>query len=168
MLNVPDRSPPVPQVSKMPSCRRESLTAFARMVLARPTISAGFSPFIASPMSRPAMCAGADRPSMTSAIAAAASSLVRSSWRVSCSISPAIMSGLPLEEVAEDAVAFSRQNRLRMKLDAVHGPLAMPEAHDHLVVARACRHFELGGQARFGHDQRVVSRGDERLGDAAE
>src|SRR5437867_13278777 len=86
MLNVPDRSPPVPQVSNTLSYRLEICTARARIVFARPTISTGRSPFIARPISKPAICAAAARPSITSVIAADASSLVRSSCRVSFSI----------------------------------------------------------------------------------
>ncbi|MFN7916955.1 MAG: hypothetical protein U0Q55_16550 [Vicinamibacterales bacterium] len=79
MLNVPDRSPPVPQVSNTGSNRRDSDTAWARIVRARPTISCGRSPFMASPTRKPAIWASPARPSMTSAIAAEASSAVRSS-----------------------------------------------------------------------------------------
>src|SRR5204863_7899289 len=84
--NVPDRSPPVPQVSNTLSYRLEICTARARIVFARPTISTGRSPFIARPISKPPVGAAAGRPSITSVIAADASSLVRSSCRVSFSI----------------------------------------------------------------------------------
>src|SRR5438094_627402 len=72
MLNVPDLSPPVPHVSTTFSYRFDTCTACARIAFARPTISTGRSPFIASPTSSPAMCAGAARPAITSLIAAAA------------------------------------------------------------------------------------------------
>ena len=79
MLKVADRSPPVPQQSKTPSCRRDSGTAWRRMVRASPTISAGRSPFIANATSRAPMCAGAAVPAMISSMAAPASSADRSS-----------------------------------------------------------------------------------------
>ena len=46
ILNVPDRSPPVPQVSNTSSTGADSFTACSRIVRAKPTISAGRSPFI--------------------------------------------------------------------------------------------------------------------------
>jgi len=64
--------------------RFDSRTALARMAAARPTISAGCSPFIARPTSRPPICAGVARPAMISAIAAAASPVVRFWRRMSC------------------------------------------------------------------------------------
>ncbi len=48
MLNVPDRSPPVPQVSNTSPGGAASFTACSRIVRAKPTISAGRSPFITS------------------------------------------------------------------------------------------------------------------------
>src|SRR5213076_3126075 len=41
MLNVPERSPPVPHVSMTSSYRFDSGTALARIACARPTISTG-------------------------------------------------------------------------------------------------------------------------------
>src|ERR671932_149219 len=55
MLKVPARSPPVPQLSTPLSYRRDNVTARARIVRARPTISAGRSPFIARPIRKPEM-----------------------------------------------------------------------------------------------------------------
>jgi hypothetical protein len=77
-LKVCARSPPVPQVSKTGWNSRDSFVDRALIVRAKPTISAGRSPFIASAMSKPAICAGCARPSMISSIAADASSVVRS------------------------------------------------------------------------------------------
>src|SRR6267142_156574 len=231
ILMVPDRSPPVPHVSNTSSYRFETLTACARIVRARPTISAGRSPFIARPISRPAMCAGAAWPSITSAIAAAASSVVRSSCRVSFSISVANMEingplsaivntsrstqrprrpqrrndpgflcvicelrvqgpaeaghrvrskqrpvetisapsrQRPVEKIAQDVLALAGQNRFGMKLHAMNRPRAVAQPHDVGVLARARGHFELGWQPFLCHDQRVVPRGDERSGNAAE
>ena len=70
--------------------RRDSATscvARARIVRAKPTTSAGRSPFMASAMSSAAICDGCARPSMISSIAAAASSAVRSCRRCSFSSS---------------------------------------------------------------------------------
>ena len=86
MLNVPDRSPPVPHVSNTRLKGREIWTACARIARARPTISSGRSPFMARPTRKAAMWASSARPSITSTIAAAASSLERSSRLTSCSM----------------------------------------------------------------------------------
>jgi hypothetical protein len=82
-LNVPARSPPVPHVSNASGYERDSFTECARMVRARPTISSGRSPFIDRPTSNAASCAEVAWPVITRSMAAAASSAVRSSCRVS-------------------------------------------------------------------------------------
>ena len=66
MLNVPERSPAGPARIEHLADRRVSGTACARIVRAKPTISAGRSPFITSADSNAASGAGAARPSMTS------------------------------------------------------------------------------------------------------
>src|SRR5665213_1632289 len=120
-----------------------------------------------SPINRPAMCAGAARPSMISAMAAAASSLVRSSRRVSLSISAANTSVRPpFEEVPQDAVAFAGQNRLGMKLHAVHRKIPMPKPHDRAVFLRARRNLEIVREPFVRDDERVIARRKERLGDS--
>ena len=48
-LKVPARSPPVPHVSKTSPDVLRQRTACARIVVARPTISSGRSPFIDEP-----------------------------------------------------------------------------------------------------------------------
>ena len=48
MLNVPDRSPPVPHVSNTSPAGALNFTACSRIVRAKPTISDGRSPFITS------------------------------------------------------------------------------------------------------------------------
>ena len=76
MLNVPERSPPVPHVVEhvvVAGVRQRHRVRAHRLAPGRRSPS-GRSPFIARPMSSPAICAAAARPSMTSAIAAAASS----------------------------------------------------------------------------------------------
>src|SRR5439155_4875725 len=127
------------------------------------------------------------RPSITSAIAAAASSLVRSSCRINFSISDGNMvlmvrltafakatavrrslSGggsrtlpkLPIQKIPQDAASLPRQDRFRMELHAVHGPDAMTHAHDHMVLARPRADFEIGRQPILRHHERVVPRGD--------
>ena len=77
-LKVWARSPPVPQVSNTSRYSCDSFVDRARMVRARPTTSEGRSPFIASAIRNPAICAGWARPSMISSMAAADSSTVRS------------------------------------------------------------------------------------------
>src|SRR3954467_11676772 len=122
------------------------------------------------------MCAGAARPSMISAIAAAASSAVRSSWRVSFSSSSVNIITVRLipdtagttEKIAQYRLALARENRLGMELHAVHRPRAMPQAHDGGVLARPRRHFELGRQRLLGNHERVIPRRLERSGDPAE
>ena len=108
---------------------------------------------------------------MTSAIAAAASSLVRSSWRVSFSISAGNMaqSSRPLEEVAQDPPALAGQDRLGMKLHAVdrpasrcRRPMIVPSSRVRAVTSSSA------GSPSLGDDQRVIARGDERPGDAGE
>ena len=64
MLKVPAPSPPVPHVSRASGRGRGSGTARARIVRAKPTISAGRSPFCRSAISRPAICAAGTSPSM--------------------------------------------------------------------------------------------------------
>ena len=86
-LSVRCRSPPVPQVSNTSSYVRASGREAARIAVAKPTISDGRSPFITRPTSSPAIWAGVARPAMISAIAADASSAVRSRRNCSLSIS---------------------------------------------------------------------------------
>ena len=90
ILKVPERSPPVPHVSKTSSNVRDSCTALARIVFARPTISEGRSPFIVRPTSSAATCGGVASPLMIAPIASAASSTVRFSRRISFSSNPEI------------------------------------------------------------------------------
>ena len=74
MLKVPERSPPVPQVStsgpSTSTCRDLS-----RITLAIPAISAGVSPLRRSAVTNAPNWAGVASPSMISSMAAAASSL---------------------------------------------------------------------------------------------
>src|ERR1035437_268478 len=55
-----------------------------------------------------------------------------------------------------------------MKLHAVHGPAAVAQAHDHAVLARPRADLEVGRQPLFVHDERVIPRRRERLGQARE
>ncbi len=57
ILKVPERSPPVPQVSNTAPGGVSMAIAFARMVWAKPTSSVGRSPLIVKPTSSPAICA---------------------------------------------------------------------------------------------------------------
>src|SRR5690606_5850427 len=158
MLNVPDRSPPVPHVSNTSSGSASSATASRRIVCANPTSSAGRSPFMARPTSSPAICAGAASPRMITAMASAASLVVRSSRRPSFSIRLLNM-GLQLEEVPQDSPALVRQDRLGVELDSVHRPAAVAQAHDQSVFARPRRDVQFVGPALLGDDERVIARG---------
>src|SRR5712691_12805687 len=60
------------------------------------------------------------------------------------------------------------QNRFGMKLHAVDRPGTVTQPHDAAVFTRPRRHLELARQPFYRHDQRVVSRGDERPRNAAE
>src|SRR5947208_13467 len=90
ILNVPERSPPVPHVSKTSAYAFESRTAFILIVRARPAISDGRSPFIVKPTSSPEICAGVASPLMMTAMASADSSMVRFSRRITLSSRPEI------------------------------------------------------------------------------
>src|SRR5690349_15215904 len=78
------------------------------------------------------------------------------------SVEPAV------DEVAEDPAAFAGQDRFRMELDAVDGPAAVPQAHDHAIARRPGGHFELRRETLLRDDERVVSRGQKGTVDAAE
>jgi len=64
MLNVPARSPPVPQVSMAPE-GRSSGVACARIDSTKPVISSTVSPFARSAISRPAIWTGVASPAIT-------------------------------------------------------------------------------------------------------
>ena len=72
---------------------------------------------------------------------------------------------LELQEVAQEVAAFAGQHRFRVELDAVHGERLVPHTHDRAVVGAR------GGLERFrkriGDDERVITAGGKRLGDAA-
>ena len=72
MLNVFEKSPPVPQVSMAPGGAATG-TAAARMARAKPRISSSLSPFIRSAVSRAASRAGDTSPAMTAAMTPSAS-----------------------------------------------------------------------------------------------
>ena len=86
MLNDPDRSPPVPQVStSIPSGGVIFLT-FRRMSRAKPVISSTLSPFIRSPVRKAAIWAGVARPDMMLRIMSSDSSMERSFPEITRSI----------------------------------------------------------------------------------
>src|SRR6478672_3134960 len=100
---------------------------------------------MARPTSSPAIAAGAALPLMISSIAAAASSVVRSSRaRILC------RSGTntsQLQKIPQDPPAFRRQDRFRMKLHAMHRVFAVTQPHDDAVFAGTCRDLEIGRQS---------------------
>ena len=71
------RPPPVPAVSTSSSRAVVTGAASARIVRARPAISSTVSPFVRSPISRPAICASEASPAMITSSTAAASSALR-------------------------------------------------------------------------------------------
>ena len=76
---------------------------------------------------------------MIVAIAAAASSAVRSSWRASFSSSGGNTCASQVQEVAQEVPAFVGQHRLGMELHAVHRLARVAQAHDRVVVLRCAR-----------------------------
>ena len=168
MLKVPERSPPVPQVSKTSSAgvrKRHRLRAH-RPREARPAPRAA-RPSSTSPISSPAICAGAASPRMITAMRLAASSVVRSSRRPSFSISALNIataressaecgdlrgSGSTRDETARRAVG---QRRCR-------SPMTRPSSFDRALTSSAVR------PPLFGDDQRVIARRLKRAGDAGE
>src|SRR5918993_1083511 len=166
MLNVPDRSPPVPHVSNTSHPCVSNRTACRRIVSARPTISSGRSPFIARATRNAAVTAGVAPPDMISDIASAASAVVRSSravsfWRMAVNISE-------VQEAAQHTVPLAGQHGLGVELHPVNRAGAMAQSHDDPLLARAGRDFELLGQPLFRDDQGVIPAGGERFTDAAE
>ena len=75
MLNVPERSPPVPQVSIAPAGISTRIDA-ARIAAAKPAISSTVSPRTASAASSAPSCAGVASPCITEVIAPSASARV--------------------------------------------------------------------------------------------
>ena len=73
MLNVPRRSPPVPQVSTMTGARGQICVACARMARAAPMISLTVSPCMRKATSNPPIWAGVAAPSMSCRITASIS-----------------------------------------------------------------------------------------------
>src|SRR6202050_5459933 len=59
-----------------------------------------------------------------------------------------------------------RSDALRMELHAMHGLVAMLQAHDHAII-RCCRYFEAGGHGGRIDGERVVARGFETVFDPA-
>ena len=73
ILNVPLRSPPVPQVSTTSGSSTRMRTAFSRMTRTDPTTSSTVSPFIRNAVRYAAIWAGVAAPSMISRITPSAS-----------------------------------------------------------------------------------------------
>src|SRR5690242_17133611 len=70
-------------------------------------------------------------------------------------------------EIAQQVVAELREDRLRMKLNALHRQALVPHPHDFAIVGPG-RNVELVRQRFALDDQRVVARSFERLVDSAE
>ena len=60
-----------------------------------------------------------------------------------------------------------RQNRLRMKLDALNIQALMPDAHDFIQISRIIlcprRYFQTIRQGSLFDDQRMITGGGERI-----
>ena len=70
-------------------------------------------------------------------------------------------------EVAQQVMAELREDRLRMKLDPLHGQAPVANPHDFAIVGPGCN-FELLRQGFALDDERVVACSFERLRDTAE
>ena len=91
MLNVPLRSPPVPQVSMTSVAFVGMRVTFSRMTSAHPATSSGVSPFRRNATRNPAICASVACPDMIACMAASASALGRSSPSISFEMTSLIM-----------------------------------------------------------------------------
>ena len=154
MLNVCDASPPVPTTSSSVSrLGTSTLVANSRMTCAAAVISPTVSFFTRRPTVNAAIITGVASPLMILRMTASISS-----WKISrcsmarcsasCMVIGMIVSALMgSEKIREELVALLGQDGLGMELDALHGELAMPHAHDLTVIA-LCRDFEAGRNAR--------------------
>src|SRR4051794_36475178 len=126
--------PPVPAVSSRSSRPTDTPIASARIVCASPTSSSTVSPFVRSAIRNAAACASEASPSMISRSTAAASSADRSSPDATRSIASVRTAlGIREEEVLQQGLAVTRENRLGVELDALGGQLAMTYAHDRVA-----------------------------------
>src|SRR5215212_3353567 len=181
MLNVPEPSPPVPQVSTTnPSPGPTSTcSAWRRMADANPAISSIVSPRIRSAVRNAPIWAGVTAPVMIWSMAAAdcsassvpPSTTVRIASLMSRSRTNRSSPTLAIsrrdrqlshwrpssQEVGKEIIARRRQNRLRVELDAFHRQGAMSQAH-HQAVGLG-RDLELGRQCCSIDDQRVIPGG---------
>src|SRR5215218_4933316 len=154
------RPPPVPAVSSSRSPPPTSTDlASARIVWARPTISATVSPLVRSAIRNAAACASEARPSITSRSTAAASSRA-SAWPEASRSIAWVSVSLGIQEVAEKRPAV-----LGEELNALGGQLAVADGHHRL--AHPGRALQAIRQVRV-HDQRVVAAGDKRRAEPAE
>src|SRR3954447_5913732 len=162
-LNV-GRPPPVPAVSISSSSRSLATgVANARIVVARPTSSSIVSPLVRSATSTPAVSISDALPAMISASTSAVCSDVRSRRDISASIA-LVMTGLG-KEVPQQLLAVGRQHGLGMELhaDGGKGPVSPRHQHAAAVIGR----LELVREV-FVHDQRVIARHGQRVGQPGE
>src|SRR4051794_26866799 len=157
--------PPVPAVSIRSSRPASTGVANARMVVARPTSSSIVSPLVRSAIRMPEVSTSEALPAMISASTAAVCSALRS-WRWASASSAAVRIGLGIgQEVAQQVLAVRRQDGLGMELDADRGE--RPVAHGHQDAAAVRGGFELVRKGLV-HDQRVIARDGQRVGEAGE
>src|SRR5438132_9977923 len=165
ILNVPDPSPPVPQVSRTAGTSPfHNGSAFSLITRANPMSSVEVSPFILSAVRNPATCASVACPLMISSMTARASGSVRSVrstsfWMIS------VIIVLGLKKILQEVFSNDGHYRFRMKLNSFSGEVTMPETHDDSVLG-----FCTDRQARrnLGHHEGVIPRGGESLRQTAE
>src|SRR3954447_21084909 len=163
-LNV-RRPPPVPAVSSRSSRPASTGAASSRMVRARPATSSTVSPFVRSPIRKPAISVSSTSPDMIRARTSAA-------WSADSDCPDAIASRAGVttgsgigEEVAQQHPARLGQYRFRMELHTLGRQLAVANAHDHASALR--RALEAVGQLVID-DQRVVAAHGQRAFETGE
>ena len=145
-LNVPEASPPVPQVSIVPA-GASTRTALARMTVAAPVISSTVSPRTRRPIRKAPICAGVASPDIITSKAASACARARLPPDATCArialksaISPAPAELMPAPGAPASAPASG----------SADGPGSSSTGSCRAACARAPRRCSPGGTARRG------------------
>src|SRR5579871_1781817 len=155
----------------MGTCR-----AFSRITRASPAISSTVSPFRRRAVRNAPSCEGVASPVMISSITAAASTSVSDWPAATCAMASLIIvcfpslsvdasSGVlihPRQKIAQQVFTGACQNRLWMKLHALHRIVPMTHCHNQPIVGFGSD-FQFGGQARPLNDQTMIAHRFERL-----
>ena len=168
MLKVPDRSPPVPQVSNTgPRLRRDRAPRWrASSARSRPARSAA-RPFMPRPTSSPGDL-------RRRRLAAHDRGHRRGRFRGrEVFLAPKLLDqGWEHDHISRKLRRMRRPSLVStdsgMKLHAVNRHRAMPQAHHQPVFLGARRHLEIRGQRLLADDQRVIAAGLKRCGQAGE